>query len=73
MSVYLLNAASLAKPGAVQLQNAELSELKCNCAFITETWFGEAASRHCNFHYRLQGLSARPQTREGWRFMRLRS
>jgi len=39
MSVYLLNATSLAKPNAVQLLETELSVAQCDCALITETWF----------------------------------
>lgn len=39
MSVYLLNATSLAKPNAVQLLATEISMAQCDCALITETWF----------------------------------
>lgn len=39
MSLFLLNATSLAKPNAVQLLTTELCQLHIDCAMITETWF----------------------------------
>jgi len=39
MSVFLLNATSLAKLNAVQLSETELLQLHCDAALITESWF----------------------------------
>jgi len=39
MSLYVLNATSLAKPNAVQLLSAELTQLRSHCALISEIWF----------------------------------
>ena len=39
LSVFLLNATSLAKPNAVQLLETELPQLHCDSALITESWF----------------------------------
>jgi len=39
MSVFLLNATSLAKLHALQLLETELFQLQCYFALITETWF----------------------------------
>jgi len=37
LSLFLLNATSLAKPNAVQLLQTELVQLDSDCALITET------------------------------------
>ena len=38
LSVFLLNAISLAKPNALQLLQTELMQAQCDCAVITESW-----------------------------------
>ena len=38
LSVFLLNATSLAKPNALQLLQTELMQVQCDCAVITESW-----------------------------------
>ena len=41
MSVFLLNATSLAKPNAIQLLETELLQMQCDTALITESWFNK--------------------------------
>jgi len=45
LSLFLLNATSLAKPNAVQLLQTELVQLDSDCALITETWY---TKKHLN-------------------------
>ena len=54
MSVFLLNATSLAKPNAIQLLETELLQMQCDTAVITESWF---TKHHQDAMLMIQGYS----------------
>jgi len=54
MSVFLLNATSLAKPNAIQLLETELLQMQCDTALITESWF---TKHHQDAMLMIQGYS----------------